>query len=82
MPVNKGSSSADSPSSIITCKRLLEEDVNELEYLLGADGRISELHAILDQRPAVQSWLEPHDGSKTPFLLSAPAAGDSFGSKN
>ena len=47
---DKGSSSADSPSSTITGKRLLEEDVNELEYLLGAEGRISELHAILDQR--------------------------------
>ena len=44
-----------SPDAIITGKRLLEDDVTDLEQLMGADGRISELHAILDQRCALGS---------------------------
>ena len=53
---DKAGGSADSPVSIITGKRLLEDDVTDLEQpLMGADGRISELHAILDQRCALGS---------------------------
>ena len=39
----------------MTGKRLLEEDVYDLEYLMGTDGRISELHAILDQQCFLRS---------------------------
>jgi hypothetical protein len=54
---DKAGGSADSPVSIITGKRLLEDDMTDLEQLMGADGRISELHAILDQRCALGSNL-------------------------
>ena len=52
---DKPSGHAESPTSIIPGKRLFEDDVTDLEQLLGADGRISELHAILDQRCALRS---------------------------
>jgi hypothetical protein len=66
---DKAGGSADGPVSIIG-KRLLEDDVTDLELLMGADGRISELHAILDQRCAFGSNARPM--RLVPFLTERP----------
>ena len=52
---DKPSGHAESPASIILGKRLFEDNATDLEQLSSTDGRISELHAILDQRCALRS---------------------------